>query len=418
MFALIDANSFYASAEQVFRPEWRGKPIIVLSNNDGCVVAANHGALAVGVKKFLPYFQVKPLCDKHKVIVLSSNYELYSDLSSKMMQIIGRFAPEQFVYSIDESFVSFKQCHSAIPCMRTYAMQIRRAVWKEARLPVCVGVAPTLTLAKVANYAAKKIKGYSGVCVLDNLAERQHVLKQMHVSDVWGIGRRISKRLEMMKIHSAYHLASMPPKLARKQFSIEIERAVRELNGEPCKVFSEARADKKQIYSTRSMGNRITDLTDLNQALCKHTGIAAEKARKQDSVCSVMTVFASNSPYDERPVSFQKQIRFVCPTNCTIEMTHAVSTLVPQLYCDGVKYYKVGVGLLDLMPADNLQFDLFNQPQSNPKLMAVFDKLNYQYGSGTITLAAQGIQPKWGMRRLFLTSQYTTNWHDIPKIIS
>ena len=416
MFGLIDANSFYASAEQVFRPDWRGKPIIVLSNNDGMVVAANKAALAVGIKKFLPYFQVKPICNKHKVIVLSSNYELYSDLSSKMMQIIGRFAPEQFVYSIDESFVSFKRCQSAIPCMRTHAINIRRAVWKEARLPVCVGVAPTLTLAKAANHAAKKIQGYSGVCILDNDNERISTLKQMHVGDVWGIGRRISKKLEIMGVHTAHQLSVMPPKLARKQFSIDIERTVRELNGEPCLVFDEARADKKQIYSTRSMGNRITTFNELNQALCKHTAIAAEKARKQHSACSVMTIFASNSPYDERPASFQRQIRFVCPTNCTVEMTKAVSLLVPQLFMQGIQYYKIGVGLLDLMPENNLQFDLFNQPHSNPKLMQVFDALNGKYGSQTITLAAQGIQPKWGMRRNFLTKQYTTNWHDIPRI--
>jgi len=189
VFALVDANSFYCSAEQVFRPDWRNKPIVVLSNNDGCIVAANRRAKESGIPKFKPYYQVKKLCERKGVVALSSNYELYADLSAKMMQVIGRFAPEQHIYSIDESFLSFKQTYPAIPCLRSHGATIRRAVWKECRLPVCVGIGPTLTLAKIANQAAKNIRGYNGVCVLDNEPERLKVLAQMDVSDVWGIGR-------------------------------------------------------------------------------------------------------------------------------------------------------------------------------------------------------------------------------------
>ncbi|MBB1380766.1 Y-family DNA polymerase, partial [Shewanella sp. SR41-2] len=229
MFALVDANAFYCSAEQVFRPDWRGRPIIVLSNNDGCIVAANRQAKEAGIEKFLPYFQAKALCVQRNVIVCSSNYELYADLSAKMMAIIGRFAPEQHVYSIDESFLSFKHSYPAIKCLYTQGQLIRRAVWKEARLAVCVGMGQTLTLAKIANHAAKKIPGYKGVCVIDTAHQRNDILRQLAVKEVWGIGRRISKKLELMNIRSAYDLASMPPSLARKQFSIEIERTVREL---------------------------------------------------------------------------------------------------------------------------------------------------------------------------------------------
>ena len=295
MFALVDANSFYCSAEQVFRPDWRGKPVIVLSNNDGMIVAANRQAKEAGIGKFLPYFQVKALCAQRGVIVCSSNYELYADLSSKMMDIIGRFAPEQHVYSIDESFLSFKNCYPAIKCLLTQGQLIRRAVWKEARLAVCVGIGETLTLAKIANHAAKKIEGYKGVCFISNEQERIAILKQLAVGDVWGIGRRISKKLELMNIRTAFQLASMPPTLARKQFSIEIERTVRELNGQACKVWDEVRADKKQIFSTRSVGERITDFESLQQALSKHVAIASSKARKQGSNCKTMLIFASNS---------------------------------------------------------------------------------------------------------------------------
>jgi DNA polymerase V len=416
MFALVDANSFYCSAEQVFRPDWRGKPIIVLSNNDGCIVAANRQAKEAGIEKFLPYFKVKELCAQRGVIVCSSNYELYADLSSKMMNIIGRFAPEQHIYSIDESFLSFKNCYPAIRCLSTQGQLIRRAVWKETRLAVCVGIGETLTLAKIANHAAKKVKGYHGVCVINTDQERVAILKQLVVGDVWGIGRRISKKLALMNIHTAYQLACMPPGLARKQFSIEVERTVRELNGQVCKVWDEARADKKQIFSTRSVGERITDFESLLQALSKHVGIAASKARKQGSSCKTMLLFASNSPFDERSVSYKAIVHFPCPTNCTVELTKAMSEAAPKLFRDGVRYYKIGIGLIDLASEQNSQLDLFNPPTAKPALMLTLDHINQRYGSDTVFLAAQGIEHKWAMRRDLLTPQYTTKWLSVPHI--
>jgi DNA polymerase V len=416
MFALVDANSFYCSAEQVFRPDWRGKPIIVLSNNDGCIVAANRQAKEAGIQKFLPYFQVKALCARRGVIACSSNYELYADLSSKMMNIIGRYAPEQHVYSIDESFLSFKNTYPAIKCLRTQGQIIRRAVWKEARLAVCVGIGETLTLAKIANHAAKKIEGYNGVCFIGNEQERVSILQRIPVGDVWGIGRRISKKLEVMNIRTAFQLASMPPALARKQFSIEIERTVRELNGQPCKVWDEVRADKKQIFSTRSVGERITDYESLLQALSKHVGIAAAKARKQGSNCKTMLLFASSSPHDERPVSYKAVIHFPCPTNCTLTLTKGMSDAALRLFRENVRYYRIGVGLIDLLSEKFNQFDLFNQPTSNPALMSTLDLINHRYGNDTVFLAAQGIEHKWAMRRDLLTPQYTTKWRCIPQI--
>lgn len=245
MYALVDANSFYCSAEQVFRPDWRGKPVVVLSNNDGCVVAANRHAKEAGIEKFKPFFQVKALCEQKGVIALSSNYELYADLSSKMMQVIGRLAPEQHIYSIDESFLSFERCYPAIPCLKTHGMKLRRAVWRECRLPVCVGFGPTLTLAKIANHAAKKIQGYNGVCVLDSEQERRTILSKLGAGDIWGIGKRIQARLKFMGINTALELADYPPALARKEFNVEVERTIRELNGQPCKAWDQSRADKK-----------------------------------------------------------------------------------------------------------------------------------------------------------------------------
>ncbi|MCL1126816.1 Y-family DNA polymerase [Shewanella surugensis] len=423
MYALIDANAFYCSAEQVFRPEWRGKPIVVLSNNDGCVVAANRQAKDIGIPKFKPYFKVKALCDRHSVIALSSNYELYASLSSSMMEVIGRFGPKQHIYSIDESFLSFKHCYPAIPNLTEQAHKIRRAVWKETRLPVCVGIGATLTLAKVANHAAKKINGYNGVCHIKSETERQSILHLLKPDDVWGIGRQIAKKLSYMGIKNAFQLATMPPSLARKSFSIEVERTVRELNGEECKQWDEARADKKQIFSTRSMGEKITDKDALKQALSKHVGIAAAKARKQGSLCGTMLIFASNSPFDENPSGFKQTINFSFPTADSLQMTNAVTAATDKLFQRNVRYYKVGIGLLDLCSATNVQSDLFesvSDPRlmsvSDPRLMSVYDSLNARFGNGSIFLAAEGISTKWQMRRERLTPQYTTCWNDIPKI--
>ncbi|RXJ72872.1 DNA polymerase V subunit UmuC [Veronia nyctiphanis] len=415
MFALVDANAFYCSAEQVFRPDWRGKPMIVLSNNDGCVVAANRQAKELGVEKFKPYFQVQALCEAQSVIVCSSNYELYGDLSDKMMQVIGRFAPDQHVYSIDESFLSFHRC-SAIPDLRDHAKALRRAVWKECRLAVGVGMGTTMTLAKAANNAAKKLPGYDGVCVLNSELMRLDVLEQMAVEDVWGVGRRIAARLKRQGIETALQLSRQKPTLIRREFNVEMERTVRELNGEVCKGWDASRADKQQIFSTRSMGERIVDEVSLHQALCKHAGIAAAKLRAQKSASSVLMVFAGNSPYDERPKSFKQLHRFAFAVDDTTVITRAVSELVPLLFEPGVKYYKVGVGLLDIARVDHIQPDLFDSQPGNPTLMKAYDSLNKRYGTGTVFMAAQGIAPKWGMRREFLSPQYTTRWRDLPRV--
>ncbi|EGR0546429.1 Y-family DNA polymerase [Vibrio cholerae] len=416
MFALVDANSFYCSAEQVFRPDWRGKPMIVLSNNDGCIVAANRQAKEAGIEKFKPYFQVKALCEQKRIIALSSNYELYADLSAKMMQVIGRFAPEQHIYSIDESFLSFEHSFPAISSLKEHGMKLRRAVWRECRLPVCVGFGQTLTLAKVANHAAKKIEGYNGVCVLDSERERKAVLGQLHVSEVWGIGRKLTHRLEMMGINTALKLANYPPALIRKEFNVEVERTVRELNGQKCKGWDTARADKKQIFSTRSAGQRITDLESLQQALCKHANIASFKARKQKSLCRVMLCFANSSPFDSLPVARRAVHRFAYPTADVTLITQAASRLAEQLFQQDVRFYKIGVGLIDLVDGQHEQSDLFNPTPNNPKLMNVYDTLNNRFGGDAIFLAAQGITQKWAMRREMLSPQYTTRWQDLPKI--
>ncbi|WP_445778130.1 Y-family DNA polymerase [Shewanella sp.] len=416
MFALVDATSFYCSAEQVFRPEWRNRPMVVLSNNDGCIVAANRLATNLGVPKFQPYFQIAEKCRHHNVIVLSSNYELYSDLSSKMMQVIGQFAPEQHIYSIDESFLSFKHCQQAIPCLATHAKRIRQTVWQYTRLPVCVGIGPTLTLAKVANKAAKLTPSSKGICIINNEQARRAALTALTVGDIWGIGRKTAAKLTAMNIHTAWALANASPSMMRKQFNVEIERTIRELNGIECKQWDNVKVDKQQIFSTRSVGERITDINGLHQALCMHISIAAAKARKQNSLCKVMMLFAHNSPHDSYPQSFKVNVNFTCATNCSAEMSHAAFSVIHKLYRPGVHYYKVGVGLLDLINSQHQQLDLFNVSKAKPQLMQVLDNINHRYGRDTLYLGAQGTQQKWAMHRNFLSPQYTTDWRHIPII--
>lgn len=416
MYALVDANSFYCSCEQIFRPDWRGKPVIVLSNNDGMIVAMNKQAKALGIPRLTPFYQIKEMCEEKGVIALSSNYELYSDISAKMMQVIGRFAPDQFIYSIDESFLSFHRTYPAIPCLQSHAEKLRRALWKECRLPVCVGLANTLTLAKLANHLAKTHREYNGVCLLDDPNTISTYLKELDVSKVWGIGRKITEKLRFMGINSAYDLAKQPPALLRKEFSIEVERINRELNGQSCKGWDSIKADQKQIFSTRSVTQRVTDVESLQQILVRHATIASHKAREQGLQCKVMICFAQSSGYEERPYSAKTNQRFAYPTADVAYLAKMAAMQADKLFKPNVRFYKIGVGLLDLTNGENVQLDLLNENPTDYELNEVFDFLNHKYGSDTLFLAGQGINEGWAMKREMLTKQYTTRWRDIPVI--
>lgn len=415
MIALIDANAFYASAEAVFNPNLRGKPVVVLSNNDGCIVAANKQALALGVKKFEPYFKVKALCEQKGIVALSSNYELYADLSHKMHSTIARFAPQQHIYSIDEAFLSFERAYPAIPCLSNHLASLRQTVWKECRLPVAAGAGPTLTLAKIANHAAKKL-GYNGVCVLEEPEKINSVLKQLPVSAVWGIGRQLSSRMLTMGINTAFDLASFPLDKIQRNFNIDVERTVRELRGQSCLHWDEVRPNKKQIYSTRSVGQRITDLNSLEQALTKHVGIAAQKARQQGSLVKTVLFFAGSSPHDERYQNFKFTHEFDYATADTLTLSQMATRAAKQLFRTNIRYYKVGVGLIQLIDEKHYQNDLFNPEPENHKLMNALDSLNLKYGRDTLFVASQGIEQKWQMRREMLSPCYSTRWRDVPKI--
>lgn len=416
MYGLVDATSFYASAEKVFDPSIRNKPVVVLTNNDGCICAACPIAKQLGIPKFTPYFKIKHLLQKHGVVIRSSNYELYADLSERMMNVIGRYCDNQHVYSIDESFLYFDNFNGVIKNWYEYGHQIRKAIWKETRLPVGVGFGTTSTLAKAANHASKKLTGFDGVAIIDNSESAAAILKRMKTSDVWGIGSRISKQLATQHIHTAFELANQAPKNIRKQFSVVTERTVNELNGISCLSWDDVKEIKKEIFSTRSFGQRIDNINTLKVALANHTEIVARKLRKQSSLVKKLIVFASNSPHDEYYYKQAMVYSFPVPTDNTSQIAEAVSLLLPQIYVKNVLFYRCGVGAIELASHKFKQRDLFLPDNNNPELMTCFDKINNRYGQGSITIGSAGQSEKWNMKRNFLSPQYTSNWKHIPKI--
>ncbi len=416
MFALVDAVAFYASAEKVFDPQLRQQPVVVLTNNDGCICAVCPIARRFGIPKFEPYFKVKPLLDKHNIVVRSSNYELYADLSDRMMAVIGRFSDNSHIYSIDESFLQFSGFHGVVDDWAVLGQTIRRTVWRETKLPVGVGFGSTATLAKAANHAAKKFDDASGVAVIDKEQTRQRILKNMAVSDVWGVGKRLTQRLNTLGIHSAWDLACQDAKKMRSQFSVVLARTIRELNGEPCLGWDTLRARKKEIYSTRSFGERVSDPQSLKAALISHCTSVAKKLRQQGSLARRLVIFAHSSPYDEGYFKKSYIHELHAPSQDVRVFAEAVEALFHGLFHQGVQYHKCGVGAIELEDCEGAQQDLFYPSLDNPELMACMDAVNSRYGDGTVALASAKRSAGWHMRRDFLSPRYTTHWPDIPII--
>ena len=416
MYALVDAVSFYASAEKVFDPAIRSKPVVVLTNNDGCVCAICPIARRLNIPKFGPYFKVKHLLEQNNVVIRSSNYELYADLSDKMMNIIARFCDTQHIYSIDESFLHFNGYTSLIKDWHEYGHTIRRTVWRETKLPVGVGFGPTPTLAKAANHAAKKLSGFNGVAVINSEQTRQAILQRMSCEDVWGIGRRLAKKLKIMNIHTAWDLAQQNPRAMRRAFSVVVERTVSELNGITCLNWDDVRQDKREIYSTRSFGERICEPTALKTALINHVTTVANKLRAQHSLTHQLYIFAASGAHENKYYKKSFVYKFPSPTNDTCVMANAVSEVFNKIYQPGIRFYKCGVGAVELISEQFQQNDLFNKSPDNPKLMQCLDTINNRYGKGMLSLASSKLNDRWHMNRDFLSPQYTTRWRDIPKI--
>ncbi len=415
MFALVDCNSFYASCEQVFRPDLRGKPVVVLSNNDGFVVARSKEAKTLGIGDLQPFFKIEHLLRRHNVTIFSSNYPLYGDLSRRVMNTLSRFSPQIEVYSIDEMFLSL----TGMPVdYGVYGREMKTCLWEHIRMPVGVGIAPSKTLAKMANRIAKKVPKFNGVCVLDEPYKWEWVLRRMPVTAIWGVAHRMAARLADLDIRSAWDLATANPKIVRKRSNICIERTIEELNGRSCLLLEEVPPAKKQIYCTRSFGKKAMTLAPVLEALSLYAARATEKLRHQNHLALAIHVFMHTSPFKPNFHSVSHVVKLPYPTDDTRVITAAVRDLATRMYTEGHAFLKAGVGLVEIMDKKDYQFDLFHAGQSKraDKLMAVIDRINRREGKGTVFLAAQGVSKPWYMRQQFTSPQYTTNWADIPLV--
>ena len=417
MFALVDCNNFYASCQRVFEPHLIGKPVVILSNNDGCVIARSNEAKVLGIPMGAPAFEYKKLFEDNNVFVYSSNYTLYGDMSSRVMNILSTFSPEIEVYSIDEAFLKFQGFEMFD--LDEYGVRIQRTVTKGTGIPVSIGFAPTKALAKVANKIAKKFpERTQSVYTIDNEEKRIKALKWTKIEDVWGIGRKHAKRLKNIKITNAYQFTQLNDDWVRKEMAVVGLRLKHELQGKPT-LNLEAPKNKKMIATTRSFEKMYTKFEDISERVSTFTASCSEKLRKQESHCNMIMVFVQTNHFrkDQPQYSRNIVIKTDFPTNSTIELNHYAQIGLKQIFREGYHYKKAGVIVMGLTPNSETQLSLFNT--SNPKhqpLMSIIDKMNKSYGKNKIKFATQSIDRQWKMKQEKLSPSYTTRINDIVSI--
>lgn len=419
VFALVDCNNFYASCEKLFRPDLKDTPVVVLSNNDGCVVARSREAKLLGIKMGVPIFQIKAEMQRHGILAFSSNYALYADLSSRVMRTLEEMAPRVEVYSIDEAFLDLTGIESAISLVE-FGQQVRERIGHWIGITVCVGIAPTKTLAKLANHAAKKYPATQGVVDLTNPDRQRRLLALVPVDDVWGVGRRLSKRLNALGITTALDLANASPRAIRDQFSVVLERTVRELNGESCIELEEIPPTKKHIVCSRSFGAKVTQFELLREAVCEYATRATEKLRKEQQQAKVMTVFIRTSPFKDNEPQYSNSAsgELLIPSCDTRDFIELASHLLKRIWKDGFRYAKAGVMLSDFYDPGMFQpglFDDVSTRSNSQQLMSVLDSIN-QSGAGKVFFAGQGTKKDWSMKREHLSPAYTTRWDQLPRV--
>lgn len=415
MYLLCDVNSMYASVEQLFRPDLKGKPIIVLSNNDGAIVALNKEAKKLGIKRFAPYFQAKDIIRRHQVACFSSNYALYGDLSARFMTILESLAPSLIPYSIDEAFLNITGI-DACESFLSFGQRVRRTVLQQTGLTCGIGISQTLTLAKLANHAAKTWPATGGVVDLSNRDRQRKLMALLPVGETWGIGRKLTERLTTMGIKTVLQLADANLNLMKKTFGVVVERTVRELNGTPC-ISIDTLPAKQQIICSRSFGERITQLQDMKQAVCQYAERGAEKLRQERQYCRHVSVFLRTSPYaDEPQYGNNASQQLMLATHDTRDIVAAAMKALDHIWRDGYRYQKAGIMLNDFCSRPG-QIDMFDEAPPRPNsdaLMRVIDGINTT-GLGKVWFAGQGIDKGWKMKRDMLSPAYTTRWAELPK---
>lgn len=417
VYALIDCNSFYASCERIFRPELAKTPIVVLSNNDGCVIARTREAKVLGVAMGAAYFEIREELRQLGVQAFSSNYALYSDVSNKVMRCIHAQVPDLEQYSIDEAWADLTGLQGDLAAI---GQGIKERVWNECAMPVGVGISHTKTLAKLANFAAKKWQKTGGVVDLTDPVRRDKLLKIAPVEEVWGVGRRLTKSLEVMGINTAWDLAHADLSIIRKTFGRVLERTARELRGEEWLRIHQAPDLKKEICSSKMFGAKLRQIEPIREALASYVARAAEKLREQGSLAEEMVISLQTSGFVEDRERYFNSARCILPhpTNDTVLMTKASNQALTRIFRKGYAYSKVGVLLTNLVQSDGYTPDLFAEPprKNCDRLMAAIDQLNQRFGRGAVRVGT--IWPDgraWRMKREMLSPSYTSSWRELPR---
>jgi DNA polymerase V len=415
--ALVDCNNFYASCERVFQPALRGRPVVVLSNNDGCVIARSNEAKALGIGMGEPWHLCRDRFKATGVIVRSSNYTLYGDMSARVMRTLAGFTPNLEIYSIDEAFLSFAGFEARF---ESHARELRRTVQQWTGIPVSVGIAPTKTLAKVANRFAKKDADRGGVCLLLSEAAQVELLGRLELTDLWGVAGRLAQRLKALGIMTPLDLRNADPRFVRGHFSVVLERMVYELRGVPCLDLEEVTPDRKSIMASRSFGRPVETRHELEEAVAVYAARAAERMRRQHLAAANLTVFVETNRFKPADPQYagSKTMQLAVATADTGKLIKAAMTALGRLYRPGYRYKKAGVILLDLVPAGSVQAGLFDKPDDARSIarMRALDTLNARFGRGTIAFGTAGERQVWALRREFISPRYTTVWDELLRV--
>jgi DNA polymerase V len=414
--ALIDCNNFYVSCERLFQPQLEGRPVVILSNNDGCVVSRSQEVKNLGILMAAPWFQLKDIAKKHGIIALSSNYTLYADISNRVMRLLSQFSPEQEVYSIDECFLEL----TGMDELSRYGQQMRNAIKQCVGIPVCVGIASSKTLAKLANHISKKQPRFNSVCNLNELTEYEinQILTKINASEVWGVGRRISARLQEMGITTVLDLKLASSHRIRAEFGVVVERTVAELNGIACLALDEVSPPRAQIICSRSFGVAVSTRAELEQAVIAYTSRACEKLRGQHSLASTLQVSIRTNPHQNKYPQYHPSLTLALaePSDDTRVLCHAALNGLRQIYRGGYAYQKAGVMLSDIIATSERPRTLFDDiaaQQKSGTLMSTLDQINRRMGSGTIQLLGEGLKKNWAMKRGNVSQRYTTELDEL-----
>ena len=411
--ALIDCNNFYASCERIFNPRLIGKPIVVLSNNDGCIITRSAEAKELGIKMGEPYFKAKKIIDKNNVRVFSSNYSLYGDISQRVMETLARFASDVEIYSIDEAFLGLNGFENYE--LSKYCQYIRRTIKQWVGIPVSIGVSTTKTLSKIANNLAKKNKEYDGVCILKSWFDINEALKLTSIEDVWGIGRRLSVFLKKYKINTAYDFTQLDKGWIRKNMGVVGEKTFLELCGVSCIELELIPSDKKSCCVSRSFSKPVEKIDDLEESISSYGTRVAEKIREEGLVAESMSIFVLTNYFNRKEKQYSNSIKLQLPypTNNSIKIVKRALEGIRKIYREGYRYKKAGVILYGLTKAKQTRGLLDYDRENSDSIMNTLDRINERYGSSTIRLASEGVEKSWRMRRESVSPCYTTRFDDL-----